>query len=249
MRFFIIFISLVTLWCGNAQAKGVPPKKLHIITVASTVDKRLVKLMETCIWQGIDIEILGTGQPYQGNGQKLLYIKEYAKELDPDDIVLFVDAYDVLFIGSEEKILAKFLAFNTPFLISAEKVCFPFPSLASRYPETISPFKYINSGTFMGYAGFILNMLEDIRIDPTASDQGQLTKYLLNKLSLFSMDYFAEVFLCIFGVTKDEVIFDQEAKSLYCIPTQSYPCIVHANGRSFGEVYQQAYRLFAQEHK
>lgn len=242
-----LFILIMTLWIGIGQAKEFPSNKLHVITVASTIDKRLVKLLNTCVWQGINIEILGAGEPYPGNGQKLVYIQEYARQLDPEDIILFVDAYDVLFIANEEKILEKFLAFNTSFLISAEQGCFPFSCLKSQYPETSSPFKYMNSGTFIGYAGFILKMLKDIDINPQVSDQGQLSKYLLSRLSLFSIDYFAEIFLCLFGVSEDDVVLDQEKKNLYCIPTQSFPCIVHANGKFFGEVYQRTYRLFAQD--
>ncbi len=69
-----------------------------------------------------------------GGGQKVLMLR---KELelhkdDPEKIVMFTDAYDVLFNADQEKILEQFLQFNARVVFSAEGFCWPDPNLASK---------------------------------------------------------------------------------------------------------------------
>lgn len=68
-----------------------------------------------------------------GGGQKVLLLR---KELelhkdDPEKIILFTDAYDVLFNADEEKILEKFRSFDARVVFSAEGFCWPDANLAA----------------------------------------------------------------------------------------------------------------------
>ena len=51
---------------------------------------------------------------------------------DPEKIIMFTDAYDVLFNADQEKILEQFLQFNARVVFSAEGFCWPDPNLASK---------------------------------------------------------------------------------------------------------------------
>lgn len=69
-----------------------------------------------------------------GGGQKVLLLR---KELenhkdDTEKIIMFTDAYDVLFNADEEKILEQFRQFNARVVFSAEGFCWPDPNLASQ---------------------------------------------------------------------------------------------------------------------
>jgi hypothetical protein len=45
---------------------------------------------------GVEISVLGIGGVYPANGQKLLLYMEHLKTLDPDQVVMGIDAYDVI---------------------------------------------------------------------------------------------------------------------------------------------------------
>lgn len=69
--------------------------------------------------------MIGLGLPYYGNGTKLIRMGEYWNTLDDDEIVMFIDAFDVIIVAEKGLILEKFLNMNTPLLMFTEKKCFP----------------------------------------------------------------------------------------------------------------------------
>ena len=78
--------------------------------------------------QGLDVTVLGIGEPYQGNYQKLTAARAHLTTLDPDRLVLFVDAYDVLFAANEVDILERYASLHVPpgrVVFGAESGCFP----------------------------------------------------------------------------------------------------------------------------
>lgn len=93
-------------------------------------------------------------------------LKKYLKTLDSSEIVLFTDGYDTIFIGDEKEILERYERVTNfkKILISAEINCYPDLSLAEQYLYTESPFKYLNSGGFIGKAEQILKVLENIEL-------------------------------------------------------------------------------------
>lgn len=70
-----------------------------------------------------------------GGGQKVLLLKEELEKHkdDKDKIIVFTDAYDVLFNGDAEQILARFREFDARVLFSAEGFCWPDSSLSTQY--------------------------------------------------------------------------------------------------------------------
>ena len=166
-----------------------PSPILHICTVASSKAQGLKQLLRSCERHGITIDVLGMDLPYNGNSHKLLYVQEYLNNFPPEDLVLFVDAYDVLFMSNAETIRNKFLNMNVPFLISAERGCFPFPRLAKHFPPGPSSFRYLNSGSYIGYVHAIKEILNDLSPIPFwTSDQGLLTKHYLKYLGKQTLD-------------------------------------------------------------
>lgn len=211
----------------------------HICTVASKKTDGLKRLLESCRWQHIEMDILGLDLPYKGNGQKLCYVRDYVNSIPEHHIILFVDGYDVLFLADKKTILQKFLNFNAPFVISMEKGMFPFEH------ETYSPtpFRYINSGGYMGYVAFLKRMLNSMEIDISASDQGQLIRYYLLNPALFCFDYQAEIFLSLYKVGKNEVKLDDTSQTVRCLLTNTFPCVLHDNGSNLKGIYYKVWKL------
>jgi hypothetical protein len=217
--------------------------QFHVCTVASREGENLHKLVQSCKQHHIDLDVVGMGRPYWKNGTKLVRLKEYLRDLPDDDIVMFVDAFDVLIVADKEIILEKFLHMNSPFIMSAEKNCFPFEWLAPEFPASPTAFKYPNSGSFIGYVRVLKEWLEALApINKNASDQGQIGKQFIKGPQFFTFDYTCELFLPLFMVEDSEVVIDLESGVVRCLPTNSTPYVIHANGKSFSfydSVYSQ----------
>lgn len=218
-------------------------ERFHTCTIASHHTQNLEKLVHSCRKNQIDLEILGMGQPYLGNGMKLIYMKEYLSSIPDEDIVMYVDAFDVIIVGTKTAILEKFFKMNAPFVMSAELNCFPYQKLIKIYPESPSLFKYLNTGAYIGYAKDLKAWLKDLgAINPKITDQGQITRHYLKGNTFFLIDHFCELFLSLCDVKKEEVAIDQENGVVHCLTTQSQPLVIHANAHSFeiwNRIYQQ----------
>lgn len=96
----------------------------------------------------------------------------YLKQLDDNEIVLFTDAIDAVFVSDEEEILNKFSKFNSHLVFSAEVNCWPDNSLEKGYPgyENSTYFKYLNSGAFIGRAGYLKKLYQKYPIFETGDN-------------------------------------------------------------------------------
>jgi len=229
--FFCLFVFLSAAWLTAEPTSSL--ERFHVCTVASYKAANLDKLLKSCEKNRIDLEIIGLGLPYSGNGTKLIRMTEYLKSLDDDDIVMFVDAFDVIIVADKQTILEKFLNMNIPFLMSAEKNCYP-ERLLNRYPPRENTFNYINTGSYIGYVKNLKAWLKNIpQINPKISDQLQVSTHYLNGHVFFDLDYNCELFLPLYQVEDHEIAIDDENTIVHCLTTNSMPYVIHANGMSF----------------
>jgi hypothetical protein len=217
--------------------------KLRICTVATQQTKGLNQLLDSADRYGLSIEILGMGIPFLGNSHKFMLVQDYIENLDEDDVVLFVDAYDVLFFADEDKILQTFLDFDKPFIISVERYCWPYPELEPLFPRGPTSFRYINSGSYMGYVYQIKDIMNDIRPGPYQDDQGLITKHYFQNPDMYTFDVYGELFMPLAGVIIQEFEFNYFDKTVTMGETGVKPCMIHGNGGS-RPMYQQMYDQF-----
>jgi hypothetical protein len=236
------FYLVLVFFCISIQSVIASKENFLVFTVATYWHPNLDKLLESCKLHDIDLKIVALGRPYYGNATKLTYFKEYIDTLSDHDIVMYVDAFDVLILADKKDILKKFFKMKTPFLMSAETNCGPFAHLSSQYPPSPTKFKYINTGSFIGYAKNIKKWLNDLPpFDLYDCDQGETTKHYLNsKKKPFKLDYTCQIFLPLFGLSEEEVIIEEKKARIICVPTKSTPCVLHANGASFW-IWQKVY--------
>lgn len=241
MRKLFLFAFLLSslLYCKAVESFDL--KHFHVCTVASARTQGLEKLEISCQKHSIHLEVIGLGKPYYGNGTKLLRMMDYVHKLDDNEIVMFVDGYDVIIAGQKEKILEKFLNMNIPFLMSAERNCFPLTELAAEYPDSPTIHRYINTGSFIGYVKNIKQWLLKLQpIDVTVCDQQQTTLHYLNREKLFVLDHYCEIFLPLWNVEEDEISIDKENHLVNFLTTGTTPAVIHANGHSF-KIYNKVY--------
>jgi hypothetical protein len=125
-------------------------------------------------------------------------LKAYLQRVDSDEVILFSDGYDAIFLAGEFEILEKFNRFNSDLVFSAEENCWPDESLASRYPVSdAGAYKFLNSGGFIGKAGVIAAMLRTKVGDSKnyrGSNQYVWTRRFLDNQDVISLDTQGELF-------------------------------------------------------
>ena len=118
-------------------------------------------LKESAMAHGIHVMILGNGLKKFSTTIKLdLLYKELCK-LGDREIVCALDGFDVFFSGSGEEIKRRFQNSKCDILISAERAySHQFPKYRQFYDQLKidSPYRYINAGSIIGYAGALRKM-------------------------------------------------------------------------------------------
>jgi hypothetical protein len=213
---------------------------MKFITVATNSSPHLERLLRSCRHYEIPLEVLGSGRPYPHHGIKSQYILEYLPTLPDDEIVLFVDGYDVVFLTGADEIEEKFRAFEHPFVISTEQNCNVDGGLRVRFstwlkfPKGKKPYRFINTGSYVGRAGYLRTLLESLRIQPTDSDQTIMNRHFVANPDMVRLDYDHQVFTCTAGRTGLELEdYRVENGRLRNVVTGSLPCILHCPGKNY----------------
>jgi len=186
--------------------------KIHFITVATKPHPVLDVLVKTFRNKGEHLEVLGLelncdiGQdlPHVRRlGVKLHLIYEFlhrATVAAADDIVVFCDAYDVVFCGDRATVAERFASMGHAIVFGAELGCYPDGSKASLYPEAPNAFKFLNSGLFAGRAAALRECMRDYVYDADViehevNDQQWWTDVFLSGKHDMVLDYHHALFL------------------------------------------------------
>lgn len=201
---------------------------MRIITVASHLDvKGLEDLIESLQKFKHDFDIIVT--EWRGFGTKIIEVYQYFKQNPDVQELIFVDAYDVLFLSDAKEIEEK-IKDKTKMLMSVEKACYPKSELAVKYPETKSEWKYINSGTYYAPREVFMKIVENNYPQFSDDDQLYMTLEFLKNPNDFVLDYDCEVFQCYSFIAEDD--YEYKDNRVYNKKTNSIPSIIHGNGRT-----------------
>jgi len=219
-------------------------RNLHFVTVASDPHFGLDRLRDSALYYGLKLEVLGLGQPFLGKGSKFLYLAEFAAGLPPDDVVVFTDAYDSVFLAGEEQFQDVLSRFEHDLVISAEQNFFlrghPLfflwqnlpPYLA--YPPAPKPYRFLNSGTLAATAGRLAGLCEEATITPDIdSDQTALSRYYRHHPEALALDHRQELAACNGGrVGMEAHDYTWVEGRLRNNLTGTSPCILHVPGKN-----------------
>ena len=130
-------------------------------------------------------------------------------------------------------------------LMAVELNCWPSIETAPFHPPTSSPFKYINTGCYIGWVKAIKSWLRafDKSLLSGKSDQKAAHELYKKKPFFYALDHWCQIFLCLYKVPADALQIDALNKKIQCNYTNTSPCILHANGKSFDH-WDQVYSLF-----
>lgn len=141
-------------------------KTFRLLTVGTDPDNAYLNmLLDTAALYGVHVEVLGSGVAWEGGdvssgpggGFKLYLVAQRLESMDDDDVVCFVDGYDVLVNSAPqipECVLRGKVAAGT------ERHCWPDASLAERYESQGRGPGYLNSGCYMGVVRHVRRVLD-----------------------------------------------------------------------------------------
>ena len=145
-----------------------------------------------------------------------------------DDLILYLDGYDVMVVGELEELVNKFNKFNKDIVFAAEKSLWPDISIewAKLIPQPHQSNPYLNA-QFLGKAKEVKKMLEQAHKHLSADDQGEFTHYFLNHQDTCELDYECEIFQCLnkTNVERDFVINERIVNKEF----NTKPIIIHGN--------------------
>ena len=158
---------------------------MKLVTVATHSQSYFPFLIESCKRYGADLVVLGFNQPWRGFNQKNILMKEYLDALPPDEVVCFIDAYDVILLRPLEDLEALFVNFNknigARIIVGCDMTIHGNATLFGRFYFGACNNKYVNSGTYIGYAADLREMMVFIMQqslgDTRADDQIMIRKY------------------------------------------------------------------------
>lgn len=221
--------------------------KIDLVTVANkrpAQDYYLWDEMHQSLMKhGAAAHILGLGEYWGGLMTKPRKLRNWLREQPKvkEHIIIYFDAYDVVFAASPKEIIEEFLRIKGDNRIIWNAELNLFPDATLKFPDNISSFKYLNSGFAVGYADAFLEMLEWMNLDeipddyrkPDGSmwepnDQLYVQKAFLEGPVKMGLDYDCNLCQCVCGTDKSDYRFIgggfQNAETL------SYPLVIHLNG-------------------
>lgn len=149
---------------------------MKIVTVATRSDAGYFPaLKETCEKNGLDLVTLGTGKEWKGFTWRWNLLESYLKTIDPEELVVHVDAFDVVVIpGRSAKTIERRFqraAGSKRILLSVET---PPPNLMMKYVYhrmfDSCGSTHVNGGCYAGKAGALLKMIAFLRSEFEFSD-------------------------------------------------------------------------------
>lgn len=218
-----------------------------ILTVSTNDTDGYKRYMQSADAYKLPVKVLGMGEEweggdmnYKGGGHKVNLVRRALKQYQNDDntIVMFTDGYDVILLGAQEDIIKNFKALNASIVFSAEAFCWPDESIANEYPKTESPYKYLNSGGYIGYASKLYSLLDKHKIKNKDDDQLYFTNLFLSKdiqeKYKIRLDHKATIFQSAYGAT-GELKLQESSDGFYNLVneiTNTTPLVLHGNGQS-----------------
>tara|TARA_B100000508_G_C11455876_1_gene276706 strand:+ start:1552 stop:2214 length:663 start_codon:yes stop_codon:yes gene_type:complete len=209
--------------------------RIHYLTIATKPHPILENIKKRVIQNKETIHILGEnenrniGWHDKGNfGLKIKLVQEFLtdKELDDNELILFTDAYDVIYYGDFSAIIDKYNTFNKPIIFGAETTCSPDKRMIQYYFNINTKFPFLNSGLYIGKVWALKECLKDYKYNDQHDDQLFWTQTFFQHQDKIELDYNNNLFLNTYGIDIEEISISKS--SIYY--KGNNPIFLHVNG-------------------
>lgn len=204
---------------------------MKLVTVTTHSDGYFPWLIQSCERHNAHLEILGWGQKWQGFSWRLTMMIDYLKSLDKNEIVCFIDAYDVILLKPLSKIEERFIKIHKEtkckMIVAYEHHDSLLNYVAANLTFGRCKGQNVNAGTYVGFANDLIDTLEQIyKLNPkfNSDDQELLVKYC----KAFPQKIYIDVDKTLFYTFIDT--FGFSTQNLLKNISEKDSCILHAPG-------------------
>ena len=182
---------------------------------------------------GIEIINLCKHDYWIGNKQAGIEMFEALKQFDHNDFVCYADGADSL-IQKPVKYTEMSMTYQT------ELACYPHIEIAKKYPNTQSPFKFLNGGGWVGNVGVIIDFYEKYLKKYLESNEDLNGQHIQHLALLEAMednfpirlDTYCNYYQSIAFIPKESAFTVNKHNLIENTITNSEPCIFHGNGKT-----------------
>lgn len=221
----------------------------RVIAFATDKQSYYELFVESCCRYNIEPVILGMNETWTGYGRKLIAVRDYIKNLPAKEVVIIVDAFDVIFLCGIDEIEYKFNKTSSYFLCGAISLGklegriynYEFNRTGKKVPITPTNYNFLNSGTWISHASYaqylIDELIQEYHLTENSLDQQLLTGIYVQNLFNVDIDWRCEIFYNIHFKNfitreanfKDLKFYDNRVMNT---ATGTKPCIIHASGNT-----------------
>lgn len=211
-------------------------KIVFITTTSPNKPEGFNQLIRSLIFNNWEYHVIE--HAWKGFGDKILETYQFLKNHPEIDKFIYSDAWDSFCFASPEEVLGKMLNWDE-IIFSAECACYPHPELADKYPSCLTPWKYLNGGSWICTNKRFCEMVEHHGTTSDENDQVYSTRvFLFHNDGRIKLDYSCSIFQTLAFAGPDDFGTylhyknDQEYHRIVNNRTSTLPCFVHGNGRT-----------------
>ncbi len=215
-----------------------------VLTLATDINEYVKEFKRSLKKHNYNYKLLGMGEKWEGFHTKMNCVIKSLKQLNPEQLVIICDSYDLLFCQPSKVIEERYHK------LTQNKVVIGLESVTDVYckfidiciPETIKrckiqnryypDFKYINAGFIMGRAKDLLDIYTFMIRNKFKDDQKGLFTWVMNNCHRCYFDYhldFVFNYMPSLLVSKN-IKVDYTNKGIK-VNNGSFPCAVHTPGQ------------------
>ncbi|XP_056279355.1 procollagen-lysine,2-oxoglutarate 5-dioxygenase 1, partial [Pseudoliparis swirei] len=220
------------------------PEKLLVVTVATEETDGFKRFFRSAKHLNYTVKVLGEGEKWKsgdymsapGGGQKVRLLKAALEEMTGEDqILLFIDSYDVVLASGPKELLKKFQQARHKVVFSSESLIWPDRHLEDKHPHVAGGNRFLGSGCFIGYLPNIKEMVSDWRGEDDDGDQLFFTKIYIDPVKRksinISLDSTCRMFQNLHGALDDVVLkFEDGRVRARNVLYDTLPVVIHGNG-------------------
>jgi hypothetical protein len=207
---------------------------MKLVTVATHSERYFPALQESCKKLDSELVILGWNEKWKGFGWKFNLVQNFLKTQPDNEIICFIDAYDVILLRSTQELEDQFKKTDGKIIVGHDKVQIFLQEFAAEiifYKDfNFTRRERVNSGTYIGYVKDIKKILADIHIKDNEDDQIALCNYILKHKDKFTVDVDCDYFMTLGKPHCEFMTNDVRVENGKVFYKNSTPFIAHGAG-------------------
>lgn len=167
---------------------------LLVLTANYDPPEAIRYLRSSCEKREVPLLVFGGDGPWPGHVEtKLKKALEVIKKRS-DKVIMWSDGHDSFITAQPSEILSRFYEMGRFIVLSAETNCFPDAHVATRYPPSETPWRYVNTGGWIGKREALIDALEWMCARDWKDDQEAWTRYFLENQLSVALDCYCRIF-------------------------------------------------------